>query len=87
MIRTTEELERLAADVVKLNTPDHKLKVKQNMKTTLREKLEEIDKECAECPPELAEAALGLIRLKLRDALQDVAKLEVYADIIASKIK
>jgi 16S rRNA G1207 methylase RsmC len=43
---------------------------KQNMKTTLREKLEEIDKECAECPPELAEAALRLIRLKLRDARQ-----------------
>ena len=49
---------------------------------TLREKLEEIDEECKDCPPELAEAALGVIRLKIKDALQDVAKLEVYADLL-----
>ena len=52
------------------------------MKTTLRQKLEEIDEECRDCPAELAEAALGVIRLKLRDALQDVANLEFYADIL-----
>ena len=87
MKRTLEELKRLSADVIKLNTPDHEPKENQNMNKTLREKLEEIDRECAECPPELAEAALGLIRLKLRDALQSVAKLEVYADIISSHIE
>jgi hypothetical protein len=51
------------------------------MKTTLRQKLEDIDNECRDTPPELAEAALGIIRLKIRDALQDVAKLQVSADI------
>jgi hypothetical protein len=53
---------------------------------TLREKLEEIDEECRDCPKGLEEAALGVIRLKLRDALQDVAKLEVYAQILESKL-
>ena len=52
---------------------------------TLREKLEDIDNECRDCPAELAEAALGIIRLKLRNALQDVARLEVYAELLDPK--
>ena len=54
---------------------------------TLRQKLEEIDKECRDCPPELAEAALGVIRLKVAKALEDVAKLEVYASILETTMK
>lgn len=52
------------------------------MKKTLRQKLEEIDAECADCPPELAEAALGVIRIKLAEAMKDVATMEVCAELI-----
>jgi hypothetical protein len=54
---------------------------------TLRQKLEEIDEECRDCPPELSEAALGVIRLKVAKALEDVAKLEVYASILETTMK